>query len=191
MIRTEAEENLFVKKNLGLIYKIANLYQGDLPWMYYDDIVSACYYGFLKAMRSFDETRGTAKFSTYACRCMRNEVFMAFKKLNVYKPKVSLDVMVEGEDGVFDAMDTTFLVVNDDIVKQLEIEEAMSDIKNVIATLEHGEQLTLLHSFNALGQEIYHHTKLKKMLNNASPYIIKKKALAKLKTGLQCLPAYT
>lgn len=69
--------------NLGLVRKLANtLYQNALPRGYFDyeDIFQEGCIGLLKAVRSFKPDKGI-KFSTYAGRCITNEILMHLRRV--------------------------------------------------------------------------------------------------------------
>lgn len=63
----------------------------------YEDIVSIGMIGLVKAAITFDSSR-KIKFSTYASRCINNEIFMHYRKANKYANDISIDEPI-GNDG--------------------------------------------------------------------------------------------
>ena len=63
----------------------------------YDDIVSVGTIGLVKAAITFDKLRGNT-FATYASRCIKNEIFMYYRKANKYANDISIDETI-GDDG--------------------------------------------------------------------------------------------
>ena len=76
-------EGELLRLNRGLVGSIVRRYEG-LPKYVYDDLSSAGLFGLYKAIRNYDETRGAA-FTTYASRCISNEVGMYIRKVNADK----------------------------------------------------------------------------------------------------------
>ncbi len=65
----------------------------------YDDYVSAGMYGLLKAVDSYDYSKGI-KFSSYACRCIHNEILMDLRKIKKHKSRLlSYDAPCEVKQG--------------------------------------------------------------------------------------------
>jgi len=71
---TEAEEKL-IKHNLRLVAHIAGKYKGQYDA---DDLISIGSIGLLKAVKKYDYTKGN-NFSTFASRCIENEILMMFR----------------------------------------------------------------------------------------------------------------
>ena len=69
---TEARNKL-VEHNLRLVAHIIKKYYGTQGEQ--DDLVSIGTIGLIKAVNSFDNTKGI-KFATYASTCINNEIFM-------------------------------------------------------------------------------------------------------------------
>lgn len=88
-------ENHLIESNLGLVYHIARHYQSD----YYalEDLVSVGSIGLIKAARTFRAERDVL-FSTYAGRCITNEILMYLRKNRKHQNVISLDAPVKGHD---------------------------------------------------------------------------------------------
>lgn len=75
---TEAQQEL-VEKNINLVYFYAEKFVGTVP-VEKDEIHSVMMLGICKAAVTFNPEK--SKFSTYATRCMRNELFMRLRQEN-------------------------------------------------------------------------------------------------------------
>jgi len=67
-----------VNENLKLAYWWGTKWSKRLYWMDTNDIMSAAQFGLLKAANSFDETK-EIKFSSYASKCIQNEILLAVR----------------------------------------------------------------------------------------------------------------
>ncbi|KOS61542.1 sigma-70 family RNA polymerase sigma factor [Lysinibacillus agricola] len=120
--KEEAGNELF-NRNKGLIYEIVRKFNNKSR-LSEEDIISASYYGFAKAIKTFNESKGI-KFSTYCYTVMKNEVC---KSLEYYKYKKnddsdfiisSLDLKISLENKksslieILDASDNDVLHKND------------------------------------------------------------------------------
>ena len=65
----------------------------------YEDLFSIGTIGLLNAIRTFDESKGYA-FSSYACKCIRNEIFLDFKRSRKHSKEISLNnTIYEDKEG--------------------------------------------------------------------------------------------
>lgn len=69
-------KNILIERNLRLVAHVAKKYQGcdEDP----DDLISIGTIGLIKAISTFDPCR-TSKLSTYAARCIDNELLMMLR----------------------------------------------------------------------------------------------------------------
>ena len=86
-------ENHLIEDNLGLVYHIARHYQSDFYPL--EDLVSVGTIGLIKAARTYKAERDVL-FSTYAGRCITNEILMFLRKNRKHQNVVSLDAPVKG-----------------------------------------------------------------------------------------------
>lgn len=94
---TEREQKL-VEDNICLAVHIAKRWFGRTK-LENDDVVSAAHYGLAKAAVSFDPDRGFC-FTTFAGRCIENEIRIELRKLSRRCPCVSIDAEVPGTEGL-------------------------------------------------------------------------------------------
>ena len=72
----EAAKNKLIEHNLRLVAHIIKKYYST--YRDQEDLISIGTIGLIKAVSSFDYTKGT-KFATYASRCIENEILMHFR----------------------------------------------------------------------------------------------------------------
>lgn len=94
---TEKEQKL-VEGNIRLATHIAKRWFGRTK-LENDEIVSAAYYGLVKAAVSFDPDRGFC-FTTFAGRCIENEIRMEIRKSSRRRSYISIDAEVPGTEGL-------------------------------------------------------------------------------------------
>lgn len=75
------------EKNMRLAYHLARKWEGKIPHPL-EDIIQECLLGLWKAAKGFDPEKG--KFSTYAGRCMDNQVRMLCRKDRKWNAATSL-----------------------------------------------------------------------------------------------------
>ena len=111
-----AARDRLIRHNLRLVAHIAKkYYAADTP----EDLISTGSIGLIKAVNTFDPAHGI-KFSTYASRCIENEMRMQFRRQRRVPPMVSLQEPLEaGQDGGLTLMDA----IPDDVPLQESLEQ--------------------------------------------------------------------
>ena len=66
-------KNILIERNLRLVAHVVKKYQGSDEDL--DDLISIGTIGLIKAVSTFD-TKKSARLSTYAARCIENELLM-------------------------------------------------------------------------------------------------------------------
>lgn len=96
------EQNKLILDNMALAkyiaYKYKNVFHGDI-----DEAIAVANLGLVKAVLSYSSIRGN--FSTYAGRCMINEIKMANRKEKKHANEVSLSSPIS-EDSNLELLDT-------------------------------------------------------------------------------------
>jgi len=72
----DEQTELLVTKNIGLVYHIVNKH--SVPSSEFEDYISVGIIGLIKASRTYDACKNI-KFSTYAGRCISNEIIMYYR----------------------------------------------------------------------------------------------------------------
>ena len=84
----EAARQELIERNMRLIVHIARKYK--VPGCTFDDLISIGTIGLIKAVRSYDPDAGTS-LSTYAARCIENEILMSLRHSRKQQNDISLD----------------------------------------------------------------------------------------------------
>lgn len=79
---------MLIEHNMRLIVHIARKYK--IPGCTFDDLISIGAVGLIKAVKSFDPDTG-ASLSTYAARCIENEILMSLRQSRKQQSDVSLN----------------------------------------------------------------------------------------------------
>ena len=80
-------QNMLVEKHIKLCHMVALRYSKTYD---HDDAVSLCVIALVKAIQTFDTKKGY-KFSSYAVRCMNNEMLMDIRKEKKHRQIVSFE----------------------------------------------------------------------------------------------------
>lgn len=92
---TLEEQNELIESNIPLVYYCIKKYFPN--YMFDEDIASCGKLGLVKASRTFDVSKNI-KFSTYAIKCITNEIKMYFRSENKHNNEVSLDTIYSTND---------------------------------------------------------------------------------------------
>lgn len=166
---TTEQEKMFLE-NTRLVYYLVERMGIDRKNPEFDDLAQIGMIGLLMAVRTFDKSKGK-KFSTYASRCIQNEIFMYFRKMKKISTNMaSLDKPVGSE---MDEMDKVTLLEtipdkNAEFISKMEIQEdfikTVNIILNCVCPIE--IKLVLLYYIGGLTQH-----KIAKMLNISQSYV--------------------
>ena len=132
--------NVLIERNLRLVAHIVKKYYA-LPGDQ-EDLVSIGTIGLMKAVDTFDATR-KARFSTYASRCIENEIRMQFRREHKSGQTVSLQEALEA-DG--DSALTLADVIQDGFCMEdsCERQEDIRRVRQLLETLPARERQILL-----------------------------------------------
>lgn len=179
-------KEILIERNLRLVAHIARKYQNTEDEM--DDLISIGTIGLIKAINSYDDTKGS-RLGTYAARCIDNELLMMLRgkkkisrEVSIYEP---IGVDREGNEiNLLDIIESEQV----DVVEKMELKEhlkklgvlfqkLLTDREKEILTMRYG----LFGENEKTQREIGHH------LGISRSYVsrIEKKALQKLWEGFQ------
>lgn len=88
-------KNELIEENMKLVYFLINKYYPT--FITDEDIVQVGMMGLCRAANTWDESLST--FSTYASKCILNEICKEFRARKKHHGTLSLDYEVNGEDG--------------------------------------------------------------------------------------------
>lgn len=161
--------NKIIIDNMNLVYYVANYYRNSN--IEFDDIIGYGFEGLVKCVDKYDSTK--SQFSTFAFRCIQNEILMAFNKENRQNK-----IMKHYENSVPEYSTTDY---NPEVIylKKEEVEEVTKSV-NELDEIEY-KIITLRYGIN--GHDVLKQSQIGKMLNFSQSYTskIEKKILKKLK----------
>lgn len=100
----KSAKSILIERNLRLVAHIVKKY--SFPNKDVDELISIGTVGLIKAIDSFDSSKGT-RLATYASRCIENEILMLFRNNKKQKSEVYLQdpIGVDKEGNEFCLMD--------------------------------------------------------------------------------------
>ena len=124
--------NKLVNHNMRLVAHIIKKYYSNYSDQ--EDIISIGTIGLIKAINTFDYTKGT-RLATYASRCIENEIFMHFRTLKKNANEVSMnepiDVDSEGNPLTFSDIIYDEKNVFDDVDLKMKTEKLYEYIEKI------------------------------------------------------------
>ena len=176
---------VLIERNLRLVSHIVKKYYSKTNDT--DDLVSIGTIGLIKAVDSFDYTKGT-RFSTYASRCIENEILMHFRALK----KTGVDVLLG--DAIDIDKDGNPLTIEDtiaddtDLSEELEMKTRWSQVKSYIENMddERAREIIILR-YGLNNKKPLTQREVAERLNISRSYVsrIEKKTLSDIRKSLK------
>lgn len=146
---TQEEQEKKVIENMNLVYYMIK----QLPHINpndYDDWVQIGRIGLIKAVSTFDETKGR-KFSTYASKCIRNEIYMHFRKERPHNSNISLNDVVYTDVNGSECELGDILGNEDDFVEKIADDEIITNALSIILNvLKPKEAIAILYRVSGI-----------------------------------------
>lgn len=176
--------NILVEHNLRLVAHIIKKYYAVNVDQ--DDLVSIGTIGLIKAINTFDMDKNI-KLSSYASRCIENEILMHFRNLKKSSQNVSLEdaVDIDKDGNTLKLMD--LLSIDDDFADNLDKKLNLQKInKYLTETLTKRELQIINLRYGLNGSKPLTQREVSSIMNISRSYVsrIEKKALKKLKKEL-------
>lgn len=179
----KAREKL-ISRNLRLVAHIMKKYR--ISDNDYDDILSIGTIGLIKAVDSFKNGNGT-RFSTYAARCIENEILMYFRSqkrnANLVSINDVLDTDKEGNELTLIDIISSEDMVTDEVDKKIKIQKLEKLIKNSLTPRER-DILILRYGLNDKPPKSQQETADIMGISRSYVSRIEKKAIEKLRSSL-------
>ena len=173
--------NKLVEHNLRLVAHIIKKYYKNGGEE--EDLVSIGTIGLIKAINTFNPQKNI-KLSSYASRCIENEILMHFRNIRKSAQDVSLNDAIDADkDGnpltLIDVM-ASDMVVADDVITKLQLDVLRDYIDEALTPRE---KEIIIKRYGIGGARIQTQRELAKSLHISRSYIsrIEKKALEKLR----------
>ena len=178
-------KSILIERNLRLVAHIVKKYQ--IPNKDIDELISIGTVGLIKAIDSFDVSKGT-RLATYASRCIENEILMNIRSNKKNKMQVSLQdpIGVDKEGNaisLIDILGTDEDYVVDKVELKMKISKLYEKIEKVLTEREK-EIIKLRYGLTPSGCKTQR--EIAQQLDISRSYVsrIEKKALKKLKREL-------
>ena len=178
-------KSILIERNLRLVAHIVKKYQ--IPNKDIDELISIGTVGLIKAIDSFDVSKGT-RLATYASRCIENEILMLFRNNKKQKSETFLQdpigVDKEGNEiSLIDVLSSEKDSVIDKVEMKLQIKALYNKINSALTERE-GEILKMRYGLK--DGKCKTQREIAGMLGISRSYVsrIEKKALKKLKKDL-------
>ena len=143
--------NMLVEHNLRLVAHIIKKYYGTQSEQ--DDLVSIGTIGLIKAINTFDMNKNI-KLSSYASRCIENEILMYLRRNSKTKMEVSIDEPLNVDWDGNELLLSDILGTDDDVISQrLENEVEIKLLGKAISKLSPREQTIIKLRFGLGRQE--------------------------------------
>ena len=180
-------KSILIERNLRLVAHIVKKYQ--IPNKDIDELISIGTVGLIKAIDSFDVSKGT-RLATYASRCIENEILMLFRNNKKQKSETFLQdpigVDKEGNEiSLIDVLSSEKDSVIDKVEMKLQIKALYNKINSALTERE-GEILKMRYGLK--DGKCKTQREIAGMLGISRSYVsrIEKRALKKLRKELKC-----
>lgn len=180
-------KNILIERNLRLVAHIVKKYQGAPEEM--DDLISIGTIGLIKAIHTFD-VKKASRLSTYAARCIDNELLMLFRSKKKTNREVSLyDPIGTDKEGneisLLDVIETEPV----DVVKNYSLKQDIAYLYKLLPkVLSTREREIIKLRYGLYGEKELTQREIAKRLNISRSYVsrIEKNAVLKLRS---CFPS--
>ena len=178
-------KGVLIERNLRLVAHIVKKYQ--IPNKDIDELISIGTVGLIKAIDSFDASKGT-RLATYASRCIENEILMLFRSNKKQKGETFLHdpigVDKEGNEiSLIDVLSSDKDSVVEKVESNIQIRALYAKINTALSERE-GERIRM--RYGLVDGKCKTQREIASLLGISRSYVsrIEKKALKKLKKEL-------
>ncbi len=181
----ERARDILIERNLRLVAHIAKKYQNVDEDM--EDLISIGTIGLIKAISSFDAVRG--KLSTYASRCIDNELLMLLRSKKKNAREVSLYEPI-GTDKEGNEINLLDIIEQEqaDVVEQMELSENTKKLQSLLNEVLNDREREIIYLRYGIltGKEVTQR-EIGEALHISRSYVsrIEKRALLKLREGFE------
>ena len=178
-------KNILIERNLRLVAHIVKKY--SFPNKDVDELISIGTVGLIKAIDSFDSSKGT-RLATYASRCIENEILMLFRNNKKQKSEIYLQdpIGVDKEGNEFCLMDI-LSSEKDCVLEKVESNLQIRALyKKLVESLTKRESSIIIMRYGLIDGKCKTQREIAVNLGISRSYVsrIEKKALKKLKKEL-------
>ena len=172
--------NILIEHNLRLVAHIVKKFDKNSNDT--DDLISIGTIGLIKGVDSYNRSRAT-KITTYAARCVENEILMYFRKIKNIGNTISLNDAI-GYDKDGNEISLQEIIKDDalDIPDLLHIKENKQLLKKYFKVLSEREKEILIKRFGLQNEKEQTQKEIAKQLHISRSYVsrIEKRAMVKV-----------
>ena len=172
--------NKLIEHNLRLVAHIVKKY--DSKKVDIDDLISIGTIGLIKAIDTFSDKNG-AKLTTYAARCIENEILMHFRSDKKHAKNISINESVgfdkEGNEiSIMDILKTP----DPDYISDIDLKDKVLLLYEYVNILTEREKQIIIKRYGLYNTKIYTQKEIAKEFNISRSYVsrIEKRALTKI-----------
>lgn len=171
--------NTLIEHNLRLVAHIVKKYYAVSNDQ--DDLVSIGTIGLIKAIDTFDADKNI-KLSSYASRCIENEILMHFRNQKKSSLDVSLDEAIDTDKDGNPLTLMDIMATEDNILDQLDLKINSEKVHSFVKDLSVREKNILVMRYGLDGNTPMTQKEVAKKLNISRSYVsrIEKKAISEL-----------
>ena len=185
-------KSILVSHNLRLVAHIVKKYSNSSKDA--DDLISVGAIGLIKAINSYSLDKG-AQLSTYAARCIENEILMLFRANKKHQGNISLEETIGTEkDGNEIMLGDVICDLDTDVLEMVESNILTEKLINIIKnSLSEREYKILCMRYGIGGQIAYTQREVAKKLGISRSYIsrLEKKALETVRQQVRAKKIYS
>lgn len=177
----EEARNTLIEHNLRLVAHIVKKY--DIKKEQTEDLISIGTIGLIKGIDSFKPEKGH-KLTTYASKCIENEILMYLRSSKNYFQNISLnDPIATDKDGSeITLIDAISAPQDTSIIDDMMLKDNVEKLKRYLHVLDARELEILTKRFGLYGQEEETQREIAKQLHISRSYVsrIEKRAFMKI-----------
>ncbi|MBQ3136007.1 MAG: RNA polymerase sporulation sigma factor SigE [Clostridia bacterium] len=184
MNKDYSHKELLITHNLRLVVYIARKFENT--GINIEDLVSIGTIGLIKAVNTFSPGK-KIKLATYASRCIENEILMYLRKTANLKNEMSIDEPLNVDwDGNELLLSDVLGSDNDEVNRNIEIEDEKNQLLKIVSSLEERERLIMTMRFGLFGSKEYTQKEVADLLGISQSYIsrLEKRIIEKIKVQL-------
>ena len=179
--RDEEARNKLIEHNLRLVAHIVKKY--DIKKEQTEDLISIGTIGLIKAVDSFKPEKGH-KLTTYASKCIENEILMYLRSSKNYFQNVSLNepIATDKDGSEITLIDAISSPEDSSIIDDMIVEDNIARLKRYIHVLDARELEIITKRFGLYGQEEETQREIARQLHISRSYVsrIEKRAFMKI-----------
>lgn len=181
MEQNDAEaRNKLIEHNLRLVAHIVKKF--DAKGVDTDDLISIGTIGLIKGVDSYKHNKNT-RITTYAARCIQNEILMHYRGVKKRAKTVSLnDTIGQDKDGNEISLVDILTDKKIDICEELELKDNIEALKRYLSLLDAREKEIIIKRYGLLNTKALTQRQIAKELHISRSYVsrIEKRALTKM-----------